>query len=96
MTSGEFQRGMLYAAQIVRLFADENMRMADDTIRLDPILNRRMRVQLKSLAEIEEAGRRSEQLALDGHNYASRAHAASDIADMIEARANAWKEKATE
>lgn len=78
-----FERGMRRAAEIAELFADENMRMADDTIRLDPILNREKRALITSPDQFTQAAKVSEDLEYDGFMYASRSHAAKDIAEAI-------------
>lgn len=75
--------GLRFALSIAELFADENLRMAGDTIFLDPILNRAKRYDLKTLPEIEAASKISEELAINGTIYSARHHAANDIAEMI-------------
>lgn len=79
----EFQRGMRRAAQIAELYADENIRMADDTVLLDPILNRAKRAEIRNQAMLAEAMLVSENLARDGFAHAERYHAGTDIAEMI-------------
>jgi hypothetical protein len=87
----EFQRGMRRAAQIAELYADENMRMADDTVALDPILNRAKRAQIRNQAMLDPATMVSENLAMDGFAHAERYHAGTDIAGMIRQEAREAK-----
>lgn len=84
MNNGKSYRdGLLQAFEIADMYADENMRMADDTVHADPILNRQLRQRLKSCAEVDAAALVSERLAFDGLMHSSRSHAARDIADTI-------------
>lgn len=78
-----YRDGLQRAFEIADMYADENMRMADDTIHADPILNHNLRRRLKSRAEVEAAALVSERLTLDGLTHSSRSHAARDIADAI-------------
>ena len=87
MTS-EFERGMLRAAELAELYADENIRMTHDTVLADPILSAQGRKKIRNLAQLEEAGRISEQLAMDAHGHSSRYHAGKDIAEMIRKEAS--------
>ena len=77
--------GLRRAAEIADLYADENMRMADDTVKLDPILNRQRRAEIKNAYQLEAAAAMSQQLEIDGCIYSSRSHAAQDIAEAIRA-----------
>ena len=79
----DYELGMLRAAEIARLIADENMRMADDTISLDPIISHQRHGPIKTKAQLRRAKQISERLTLEGSYYATRSHAASDVADMI-------------
>lgn len=83
MTSDEFRRGMLRAAEIADLYADENLRMAGDTIRADPILNPANRANIKNREQLVAAVIIAESLTIDGHGHSSRYHAGTDIAVMI-------------
>lgn len=78
-----FVRGMRRAAEIANMYADENMRMANDTVAMDPILNSRLWALLKSQRDVDRAAVLSAKLADDGHAFASRSHAAQDIHDAI-------------
>lgn len=82
MTS-EFERGMLRAAELAELYADENIRMTHDTILLDPILSARGRKEILNGAQLAEAEKVSEQLTMDAHGHSNRYHAGKDIAAMI-------------
>lgn len=75
--------GLRRAAEIADLYADENMRMAGDTVRADPILNQHRRAEIKNAYQLEAAAAMSQQLGIDGCIYSSRAHAAQDIAAAI-------------
>lgn len=79
----EFKRGMLRAAELAELYADENMRMTHDTILADPILNEAKRKLIRNPVELADASRVSERLTLESHGYSSRYHAGTDIAAMI-------------
>jgi hypothetical protein len=86
MDNGKSYRdGLSRAAEIAELYADENMRMADDTVRADPILNRHRRAEIKNAYQLEAAAAMSQQLEIDGIVYSSRSHAAADIAEAIRA-----------
>lgn len=83
MTSKTYRDGLHRAFEIADMYADENRRMAQDTLHADPILNRELRNRLKSRAEVEAAALVSDRLTLDGLAHSSRSHAARDIADAI-------------
>lgn len=83
MTSKTYRDGLQRAFEIADMYADENRRMAQDTIHADPILNHKLRRQLKSIAQVEAAALVSERLEYDGLVHSSRSHAARDIADAI-------------
>ena len=89
--SDDFQRGLLRAAEIADLYADENISMAHDTILADPILNERSRRNIRNKAQLDAAAKVSERLTLDGHGHSSRYHAGKDIAEMIRNEADAPK-----
>lgn len=77
----EFQRGMRRAAQIAELYADENMRMAHDTLLADPIL---MHPKGQPFAgDVDAAIRKSERLTIEGADHASQYRASKSIAEMI-------------
>lgn len=80
-----YEQGLRRALAIAEMFADENMRMADDTIQLDPILNSRRRAEITSPEQLAAAAKVSERLELEGFQFASRSHAAKDIVDAIRA-----------
>jgi hypothetical protein len=82
MTS-EYIRGLLRAAEIADLYADENIRMADDTVACDPILNRKKRAQIKNITMLEAANKVSEILEIQGADHAAKHHAGLDIAKLI-------------
>ena len=65
------------AAKLADAYAEENQRMAADTIMLDPILRGG-----KPTAEFLS---RSKNLIIDGHMYTSMFHAAQNIAEAIRA-----------
>jgi len=79
----KWQDGLLRAAEIADLYADECMRMADDTITMDPIINRDLRRNIKTESQLEEAWKFSQRLISEGSYYAARSHAAADIAEAI-------------
>lgn len=81
----DFQRGLLHAAAIADLYADENIRMAEDTVSCDPILNPRSRARIRNQTELDVAAKVSEELQLDGADHASRHRAGLDIAELIRA-----------
>jgi hypothetical protein len=70
--SADFQRGLLRAIAICELYADESIRMASDTVACDPILNPKARARIRNRAELEIAQKVSEELELDGFEYASK------------------------
>lgn len=78
-----YEAGLQRALRIAEMYADENMRMADDTIALDPILNRDKRALITSPAQLERAEKVSMALGADGLMYSFRSHAAKDIAEAI-------------
>lgn len=78
-----YRDGLQRAFEIADMYADENRRMAQDTIHADPILNRELRSRLKSRAEVEAAALVSDRLTLDSLSHSSRSYAARDIADAI-------------
>lgn len=80
----EFERGMRRAAEIAKLWANENLRMADDIIRLDPITcNQLLYGPRMTQEQLEAAAKISKRLIRDGAYYAARAHSANDVADAI-------------
>lgn len=79
----DFQRGLLRAAEICDLYADENIRMAEDTVSCDPILNPRSRARIRNQAELDVAAKVSEELQLGGADHASKHQAGLDIAELI-------------
>jgi len=81
--SHDYIRGLKRAAEIASLHADENMRMADDTIKLNPLLNRKKRALIKDYQELARAELLSEKLAIYGCYYEARSHSAKNIADEI-------------
>jgi hypothetical protein len=78
-----FNKGLEAAAQAAELFADENQRMATDTILSDPILNKSMRKNLHSLAAIEEASRKADLMAIQGSCHAAMAQAGDILKKLI-------------
>lgn len=70
-----FNRGLEMAARCAELYADENRRMAEDTLLADPIL-----MGTTTRATFREDRRKSEGLILDGHKHCSAALAADAIA----------------
>jgi hypothetical protein len=85
----EFKRGMERAAELADLYADENIRMAGDTILADPILDEKNRAKIKNQSQLNEAMVVSELLTLEGHRHSSAYHAGKDIAEMIRTEARA-------
>ncbi len=79
----EFKRGMLRAAELAALYADENLRMCHDTLLADPILNPKNRANIKNREQLAAAAIVSESLTLDSHGHSNRYHAGKDIAEMI-------------
>lgn len=75
-----FNRGVEAAAKIAELWADESIRMADDTVRLDPIINWK---HFGDPVDLGEAQRTSARLADEGARYAIQHHCSKDIAKMI-------------
>lgn len=78
-----FNRGVEAAAKIADLWADESILMADDTVKLDPMINDSLRKQLASVEAVEEACMTSARLADEGAQYAIQHHCSKDIAKMI-------------
>lgn len=87
MPSSEFQRGMLRAIAIAEMYADENIRMASDTVACDPILNPKARARIRNQAALDAAMKVSEELQLDGFDHASKHKAGLDIAELIRTEA---------
>ncbi len=81
--SEDYRNGMRRAAEIAKMFADENFRMATDTILLDPIINRKKRAQIRTYDDLQKATALAESLEVDGCIYSARAHSAKDIAQSI-------------
>lgn len=79
----EYQRGLLRAIEIASLYADENIRMATDTVSCDPILNRKRRAEIKSQAMLDKAAAVSEMLEIKGADHASKHQAGLDIVALI-------------
>lgn len=79
----EFQRGLQRAAELADLYADENIKMADDTVALDPILNPANHHRLRNQAMFEAAMMVSENLGERGFAHAERHQAGLNIAEMI-------------
>jgi len=76
-----YNKGLEDAAKEAEFYGDENFRLANDTIKIDPILN------MRSTPETIDADTRlAEILAVDGHGYASAGHAGHNIATNIRAR----------
>ncbi len=87
----EFQKGMLRAAELALLYADENIRMADDTVALDPILNPANHHRIRNRAMLEAAKVISEDLSERGFAHAERYQAGLQIADLIRDEAKVVK-----
>ncbi len=87
----EFQRGMRRAAQIAKLYADENMRMCHDSIAADPILMHARNPPIRTQAELDLAIRKSEVLQIQGSGHSAAYHAGEDIAKLIYAEARNTK-----
>jgi hypothetical protein len=83
----EFQKGMERAAELADLYADENIRMAGDTVALDPILNPRNRALIRNQAMLEAARVVSEDLCERGFAHAERHQAGLQIAELIRGEA---------
>ena len=79
----QFQKGMHRAAELAELYADENNRMADDTVELDPIFNPRHHPRLRNQAMLQAALAVSEKLGEQGFAHAERHQAGLDIAELI-------------
>ena len=82
MTS-EYQRGLLRAIEIASLYADENIRMATDTVSCDPILNEDLRCRIANVTELARAREVSDRLQFEGADHASKHHAGLDIVELI-------------
>jgi len=76
----DYQRGLEEGARIADLYAEENFRMASDTILIDPVL----RGDLSAPALVL-----SEEAQVNGCIHSSMAHAARNIAAAIRELANA-------
>lgn len=87
----EFHRGMLRAAEIAELYADENIRMASDTVACDPILNPKARARIRNQRELDAAMKVAEDLQLDGQDHASKHRAGLDIAELIRSEVKTGK-----
>lgn len=72
-----YQRGLEEAAKVADAFADENIRMAQDTIVIDPILN--------GAAPTEDNIKLFKRNQIDGCVYSSMYHAAQNVAAAIRA-----------
>jgi len=55
-----YNRGLEAAAMAADLFADENIRMAEDTVAHDPILNPKLRASLENQTQLDLAAMKSE------------------------------------
>ena len=67
-------RGMMRAAGIARLYADENLTMAGESILADPVLS----------GELSAAAhKKSKSVQIDGTIYSASYHAAKNIAEAI-------------
>lgn len=73
-----FNRGIESAAKLVELWTDENIRMANETILADPILNGSARRET-----LESDLRRSEVLQIQATGHAAVYHAGLAMASMI-------------
>ena len=71
--------------EIARMFADENILMAGDTILMDPILSRARRKELGPVTAEECA--LSEKMQIEGCVHSAMYHAAKNIANAIERKA---------
>lgn len=72
-------------AALADAFADENLRMAQDTILIDPVLAaHRQGTKLASLAEAD--WNRAKDLMVEGCVHSSMFHAAQNIAQAIRGR----------
>lgn len=78
-----YNRGLEAAARAADLFSDENQRMAMDSVHSDPMLNRSMRDQIKTQAQLDDAMLKSESLEVDGCIHSSMSHAGKILAQMI-------------
>ncbi len=81
--TAEYQRGLLRAIEIASLYADENIRMASDTVSCDPILNPKARARIRNQRELDAAMKVAEDLQFHGQDHASKHHAGLDIVALI-------------
>lgn len=65
--------------EIIKAYADENVRMAQNIIINDPILNNKNRGKMS----IQQARKLSERLRVQGCVYSSKWHAANEILALI-------------
>lgn len=81
MTEAErraYNRGLEEAARIAEFWMQENFRLCNDTILLDPLLNGR-----STPATLAVDLDRSKELGNEGHAYATAGHACKGLAEMI-------------
>lgn len=77
-----YNRGLRDAVDLIRLYGDENIRMCDDTVRLDPLYSiDSSRAYTK--AEIDEMTERSDILSLHGAGHSAVYHACKALAGMV-------------
>lgn len=74
-----FNRGLETARKLAMLYADENFRMADETVKADPIL-----MLLSTVETFEEDCKRSQDLMIQGHGHCATAHACLHLSEMIQ------------
>lgn len=72
-------------AALADAFADENIRMAQDTIMIDPVLSaHRSGIKMATLSESD--WQKAKDLMVEGCIYSSMFHAAQNIAQAIRSR----------
>lgn len=76
-----YRSGIARSIALCRFYEAENFRLASDTIRIDPIL-----CGERSPVAVDL----SDDLQVQGCIHAAMAHAARNIADLLEAEPGAW------
>lgn len=89
------QEAVAECLRICDMFADENIRMADDTIMMDPLLSRvrdnRRGLAVAPMTDGEWA--LCEKLQIDGCVHSAMYHAAKNIGDAIRERFSLPKQR---
>lgn len=78
-----FNKGLETAAELAKLWANENFRMCDETVTHDPVFLARRRGRSALALLTKKDHELSQWLGYAGHGHAHTGHACNHLAEMI-------------